>query len=102
VVFFNNLKSRCGSVTHGGDNRTGEGAGDDETIFVNLSSVPRDVESLYFVVNSYNGHPFSQVKNAFVRIVSGSREVVRFDLNGAAGQAEDTALLMAKFFRKDG
>ncbi len=40
-VFFNNLKSPDGSIEHAGDNRTGEGEGDDEVINVDLAAVPR-------------------------------------------------------------
>ena len=42
-IFFNNLKSSDGSVVHNGDNRTGEGDGDDETLSIDLSKVPTDV-----------------------------------------------------------
>ena len=54
VIYFGHLKSNCGSVTHTGDNRTGDGDGDDEQILVDLSKVPADIDKLVFVVNIYD------------------------------------------------
>ena len=42
-IFYNNLISECQSVEHTGDNRTGEGDGDDESIKIDLSRVPTDI-----------------------------------------------------------
>jgi len=60
-------------VRHSGDNLTGEGGGDDETITVDLEHMPTSVEKLAILVNSYNGQPLSTVKFAYVRIISGGR-----------------------------
>ncbi|MBX4774743.1 TerD family protein, partial [Klebsiella oxytoca] len=49
-IFYNNLKSVDGSVTHTGDNRTGEGDGDDESLKIKLDAVPADVDKIIFVV----------------------------------------------------
>ena len=54
LIYFGNLKSRCGSVAHTGDNLTGAGEGDDEQILVDLSKVPSDVHKIVFVVNIYD------------------------------------------------
>ena len=54
LIYFGNLKSKCGSVEHTGDNLTGEGDGDDEQVLVNLSKVPGNVNKLVFVVNIYD------------------------------------------------
>ena len=54
-VWFRQLRSRDGSITHTGDNRTGDGDGDDEQIIVNLNSVPANIKSLVFTVNSFTG-----------------------------------------------
>ena len=63
-VWFRQLKSHDGSITHTGDNRTGAGDGDDEQIIVDLSRVPPQVKSLVFTVNSFTGQTFQQVANA--------------------------------------
>ena len=62
-------KSRDGSIVHSGDNRTGEGDGDDESIQVNLEQLPAGVKHLVFTVNSFTGQNFEAVENAYCRIV---------------------------------
>lgn len=86
IVYFGKLNSACGSVIHTGDNRTGAGDGDDETIIVDLSKVPSNVHKLSFVVNIYNGKSnnqhFGMIENAFIRLVDerNGSEMVRYNL----------------------
>ena len=68
-VWFQQLRSKDGSVQHTGDNLTGAGEGDDESIVVDLQSVPAAVNQIVFVVNSFTGQNFSQIENAFCRLV---------------------------------
>jgi tellurium resistance protein TerZ len=98
VVWFRQLKSRDGSVTHTGDNRTGAGDGDDEQIVVDLRSVPANVKSLVFTVNSFTGQNFSSVQNAFCRLfdTNSGKEIARYDLSV---QGSHTAQIMAKLYR---
>jgi len=85
-VFYNKLVSPDGSVRHSGDNRTGAGSGDDETINIQLSRVNPQVAKLIFVVTigeaMERGHNFGQVSNAYIRIVdqSSGMELVRYNL----------------------
>ena len=97
-IFFNNLKSDNGAVEHTGDNRTGDGDGDDEVINVDLSRVPANVVSLVFTVNSFTGQTFETVENAFCRIVNANNnsEVARYNLSAQGGH---TAMVMAKVYR---
>ncbi|MFL6710990.1 MAG: TerD family protein [Massilia sp.] len=101
AVWFRQLKSQDGSITHTGDNRTGAGDGDDEQIIVDLSRVPPQVKSLVFTVNSFTGQNFSQVENAYCRIVNAAdqKEVARYDLSV---QGAHTAQIMAKLYRHNG
>lgn len=100
-VWFRQLKSRDGSIVHTGDNRTGEGEGDDEQIVVELPRVPANVKSLIFTVNSFTGQNFSQVENAYCRIVNAAnnQEIARFNLSV---QGAHTAQIMAKLYRHGG
>ncbi|MBR7839955.1 TerD family protein, partial [Actinospica durhamensis] len=50
-VFYNQLKSPDGSVEHTGDNLTGEGDGDDESLLVDLSKVPVRCDKIVFPVS---------------------------------------------------
>lgn len=69
LVSFRQLRSKDGSIIHSGDNRTGAGDGDDETISVSLDRVPANVKSLIFVVNSFTGQTFKDVKEAYCRLI---------------------------------
>lgn len=97
-VWFRQLKSKCGSLVHTGDNRTGEGEGDDEQIICHLDKVPSSVSMLVFVVNSFTGENFSQIENAFCRIVNGNnnQEIARYELSC---QGNHSAQVMAKVYR---
>lgn len=81
-VWFAKKHTKDRSVTHSGDNLTGAGEGDDETIVVQLDAIAADVLALLFTVNSYRKHPFTEIRNAFCRLIDDStdQELVRFDL----------------------
>jgi tellurium resistance protein TerD len=70
-IFYNNLRSGDGSVEHTGDNRTGEGEGDDEALKVNLGRVPQEVQKIAVAVTIHDGESrrqsFGMVSNAFIR-----------------------------------
>ncbi|MBB2923242.1 TerD family protein [Cellulomonas cellasea] len=99
VAFYNQLRTRDGSVQHMGDNRTGEGEGDDETILIDLTRVPVHVTSVMLVVTSYQGQTFEQVQNAFCRLVDHTTgvELARYTL---AGGMAFTGMLMARVYRQ--
>lgn len=81
-VWFMSKSAYRGAIEHSGDNLTGDGDGDDETIVVDLSRLPEQARSLVFVVNSFQGQKFTEVRSAYCRLIdldSGS-ELVRFDL----------------------
>lgn len=95
TVYFGQLRSKDGSIQHTGDNRTGAGEGDDEQIIVKLSQLPGSVQTLVFVVNSFTGENFSQIENAFCRLVNrkNNEEIARYNLSA---QGTHTAMLMTK------
>lgn len=99
IVWFRKLKSSCTSVTHRGDNLTGDGDGDDEIIDVNLSTLPANVMHLAITVNSFQGQTFNEVDNAFCRVVNGtssSDEICNYKLNE---QGSHTGILIASLTR---
>lgn len=98
AVWFRQLQSKDGSVRHSGDNRTGAGDGDDETITVDLTRVPASVQTVVFSVNNYTGQNFSQVDNAYCRLVNtqGDQEIARFNLSV---QGDHTAMILASLKR---
>lgn len=99
VVSYDKLRTADGAIRHLGDHRTGHGDGDDEVILVDLQRMPVHVDTLVFVVTSYEDVDFRQVAGAFCRLVSTSgRELARFVLDG--GGAE-TGRAMAALVRED-
>ncbi|GGB90221.1 TerD family protein [Pseudoduganella buxea] len=102
-IFYNNLKSTDGSVEHSGDNRTGVGEGDDETVRIDLSRVPPEVERIAVCVTIHDADSrrqnFGQVQKAFIRCVNSAtnQEVARYDLS-EDGSAE-TAMVFGEVYR---
>ncbi|MGW4896515.1 TerD family protein [Kitasatospora sp. NPDC004240] len=102
-VFFNNTSTPDNTVVHTGDNRTGEGAGDDEAINVNLASLPAEAARITFPVSIYDAvarsQNFGQVRNAYIRVInaSGGAELARYDLSEDA--ATETAMIFGELYR---
>ncbi|MCG8707272.1 TerD family protein [Brenneria sp. 4F2] len=102
-IFYNNLKSTDGSVMHTGDNRTGEGDGDDEALKIKLDQIPADVDKIVFVVTIHDAttrrQSFGQVAGAFIRLVNDDnrQEVARYDLTEDA--STETAMLFGELYR---
>jgi len=103
--FYNN-KDVGGAVIHQGDNRTGEGDGDDEQIKIVLSKTPAEVEKVAVAVTIHDGESrgqsFGQVSNAFIRIVDAKTgsEIVRYDLSEDA--SVETAMILGEVYRNAG
>lgn len=101
AVWFRQLQSQDGSIRHTGDNRTGAGEGDDEQIIVDLNRVPPNVKNIVFIVNSFTGQSFSQIENAYCRVINdtNNKELARYNLscNGS-----HTAMVMVKVYRHGG
>ncbi|WP_371612174.1 TerD family protein [Streptomyces clavifer] len=97
--YFGKLSILNGAVKHSGDNLTGEGAGDDEVIVVDLGRIPADATGLVFTVNSFTGQKFTEVAKAYCRLIDAAtgEELVRFDLTGAEPQ---TGVFMAKLIKQ--
>ncbi|MGW0642820.1 TerD family protein [Streptomyces sp. S063] len=97
--YFGKLTILNGAIKHSGDNLTGEGAGDDETIVVDLGRIPADATGLVFTVNSFTGQKFTEVAKAYCRLIddASGEELVRFDLTGAEPQ---TGVMMAKLIKQ--
>lgn len=99
VVWFRQLSSKDGAIIHSGDNRTGEGDGDDESLNIDLQRLSPQASRLVFTVNSFTGQTFERVQNAYCRILDGSngQPLARFDL-GEKGR--HTGIVMACLSRE--
>jgi len=105
-IFYNQPRSPEGSVEHTGDNRTGAGDGDDESLKIDLTRLPADVNKIIFTVTIHDAEArrqnFGQVQNAFIRIVNNAsqHEIVRFDLN--EDYSTETAMVFGELYRHNG
>jgi tellurium resistance protein TerD len=102
-IFYNQLNSRCGSVEHTGDNRTGAGDGDDEALKIDLTLVPNHVKRVVVCVTIDDAETrrqnFGQVSGAFMRIVNldNDVEIARFDLS--EDYSTETAMIFGEVYR---
>ena len=105
-IFYNQLVSPCGGVEHTGDNLTGDGDGDDESVIVRLDKVESNIKSLFITVTIHDAEArrqnFGPVSNAFVRIVNNDTgdEIVRFDLS--EDYSTETAMVFGEIYRHNG
>lgn len=105
-IFYNQLRSIDGAIEHTGDNRSGQGDGDDESLLVDLSKISPEIEKIAITVTIHDaqvrGQNFGQVANAFIRVVNqdNSIEIVRFDL--AEDYSTETAMVFGELYRHSG
>ncbi|MEY3807979.1 MAG: hypothetical protein RI893_955 [Pseudomonadota bacterium] len=102
-IFYNQTRSMCGSVEHTGDNRTGAGDGDDESVIVLLDKIPADILRVVFIVTIHDADSrkqnFGQVSKAYVRVVNkdSNVEVARYDLSEDA--SIETAMIFGEIYK---
>ena len=105
-VFYNQPQSQDGAVKSSGDNRDGEGDGDDETLFVNLGSVDQRVKEIIFVVTIHDAEQrhqnFGQVRQAFIRIYNqaNDEEICKYELD--EDFSTETAVEFGRLYRREG
>ena len=101
--FYNNKIVGDGAVQHAGDNTTGAGEGDDETVKVELSKIPADLDKVVFAVTIHEADArkqnFGQVNHAYIRVVNedGGQEIARYDLSEDA--SVETAMIFGEIYR---
>lgn len=107
-IFYNNLVGPNESVVHQGDNRTGEGEGDDEQIYIDLDLIPENIEKIAITITidgveqGLKHQNFGMVENAFCRLVNNEtgKEEIHFDLG--EDFSSETALVVGEVYRHNG
>lgn len=106
-IFYNNLIGPNESVKHMGDNRTGDGDGDDEQIFVDLDKVPDEVDKIAITVTidsaDQRNQNFGMVDNAYCHLLNtedNDKEVIHFDLG--EDFSIETAIVVGELYRNNG
>ncbi len=106
IVYFGNLRHRSGTVTHRGDNLTGDGDGDDEQIVMDLAKIPEEYDRIVLVVNIYDAvkrrQDFGMIQNAYIRIVDSrnNQEMCKYNLSESYGGM--TAMIFGEIYRHNG
>jgi tellurium resistance protein TerD len=105
VIFFNNKQGQ--GIALSGDNRTGAGEGDDETILIDLENINPSIQKIVFVVTIHEAQSrrqtFGMVNNSYVRLLdtqNNDRELCRFNLKADGSTA--TSVLFAELYRDMG
>lgn len=102
-IFYNQKTSPDGAVVHSGDNTTGAGEGDDETVSINLPGVDPNIQRIVFAVTIHEADArnqnFGMVRNAFMRVLNkdSSTELARFDLS--EDYSTETAMVFGEVYR---
>ncbi len=105
-IFYNNLQDRDEAVVHNGDNRTGAGDSDDETISIDLNKVPFDIVKVVFILSIYKGEEKEQtiasLRNSYIRVLnsSNSEELLRYEISEDIKEINDTAMFVASLNRE--
>ncbi len=103
-VWYRQLRSREGSVIHSGDDLTGGGEAGipNEEILVQLNSVPSNVKTLVFTVNSFSSDSFDGIPDAFCLLKNHAtgKEIARYNLSVEGGG--HTGLVIAKLYQHKG
>ena len=103
-IFYNNMESETKAVIHTGSNRTNDG--NNETITVDFSKIPSNVEKIAIIVTIHEAgerqQNFGQISSAFIRIIneSSSEEILRYDL--AEDFSIETAIIIAELYKSNG
>ena len=106
IASLSHISKSSGSVIHSGDNLTGDGEGDDETLKVDLSKVPENVSKIDFTVTindaDTRNQNFGQVSNAYIRVVNEAtgEELIRYDLG--EDYSVETAVIVGELYRNNG
>lgn len=105
VIFFNNKQGQ--GIELSGDNRTGAGDGDDETITIDLDMIDPSRQKIVFVVTIHEAQSkrqtFGMVNNSYVRLLdtaNNDKELCRFNLKSDGSTA--TSVIFAELYRDMG
>lgn len=105
-IFYNNLIGPNNCVIHQGDNRTGEGEGDDEQIYIDLDLVPANVEKIAIAVTidqaDERGQKFGDVSNAYCRLVDTETDHEEVMIDIGENYSIETAVIFCELYKDNG
>lgn len=104
VVDAEHLASADGAITHEGDQKTGEGAGDDERVVIDMSKVSANITTMVFFVTIFGSETLEQVARLLIRAVRPATppEVMcNYAFPVEEAKRSHCAVLLAKLHRED-
>ncbi|NAW67201.1 chemical-damaging agent resistance protein C [Photobacterium halotolerans] len=105
-IFYNNLKCPQGAVVHTGDNRTGNGEGDDESIKINLTSMSPDADEISLIVTIHDAparnHNFGLVKNSYIKLYNEDSGQLIAQFNLGNDFHSETSVQFGSLFKENG
>lgn len=105
-VFYNNKTSPNSAVIHSGDDRTGEAAGDDETIVVDFAKLEANASEISFIVTIHDADArkqnFGQISNSYIKLYNDEtgEEIAKYSLEDDF--SSETAVQFGSLVKKDG
>ena len=106
IVFYGNLQHPSKAIIHQGDNRTGDGDGDDEVIQVSLDKIPEKYSKIVFTATIYDAEPrlqnFGMVDNSYIRIVDADTGEEKFRYDLCEDFSTETAVVFGELYRHNG
>jgi tellurium resistance protein TerD len=107
IIFYNSMKHKSGNIWLTGDNRTGDGDGDDEQIIVKLDALDQKYQKILFIVTIYQGKKknqnFAMIDNAFIRAVDkNGKEIVKYTMSGDSTYNGMCSMVFSEVYRSDG
>lgn len=105
-VFYGQPQHPSGALVYSGDNQTGDGAGDDETMVVELNKIPSNIEKISFAATIYDAEDrlqnFGMVDNSYIRAYNAdtNEELFKYELN--EDFSLETGIIAGELYRKNG
>ena len=106
LVYYNNLQDPENALVHSGDDRTGEGDG--EEMKLDLSKVNSDVKEIIFILNIFesmkNGQNFGEIKGTTLRIFYDNNTIpdLVYNLEDEDSHKTATVLKVCSVYRSGG
>jgi len=105
-VFYGQPQHPSGALIYSGDNQTGAGSGDDETMTVELNKIPSNIEKISFAATIYDAENrlqnFGMVDNSYIRAYNAdtNEELFKYELN--EDFSLETGIIAGELYRKNG
>ena len=99
IIYHKKLKSKDGAIVHRGDNKTGEGEGDDEILSIEFKILDHSISTMAVIINSFKGNSLINILDGFIRLYDDDKPI---GVNILENCPDCVGLFLGLFRRKDG